>query len=173
MQQMMKWLERRFAYEPPAGEYPSLVERLRGTPARVADRIRYVRAGALTARDGDAWSAQENIGHLLDLEALWLTRAGELLAGAKDLAAADMSNAKTRAAGHNDRAIAAVVAEFAVARGNLVERLDAVTNADVERAALHPRLKRPMRLVDLVFFVAEHDDHHLAIVTRLLAVARR
>jgi hypothetical protein len=35
------------------------------------------------------------------------------------------------------------------------------------RTALHPRLKRPMRLVDLCFFVAEHDDHHLATVTRL------
>jgi predicted short-subunit dehydrogenase-like oxidoreductase (DUF2520 family) len=35
------------------------------------------------------------------------------------------------------------------------------------RTSLHPRLKRPMRLIDLCFFVAEHDDHHLAIATRL------
>lgn len=173
MQHMMKWIERRFAYQPPAGEYPVLVERLRGTPARVADRIRYARADALTARAGDAWSAQENIGHLLDLEPLWMTRAGELLAGAKELAAADMSNAKTGSAGHNERAMTAIVAEFSVAREHLVARLDGVTDADVERAALHPRLKRPMRLVDLAFFVAEHDDHHLAIMTRLLNATAR
>jgi hypothetical protein len=32
------------------------------------------------------------------------------------------------------------------------------------RTLLHPRLKMPMRLVDHLFFVAEHDDHHLAII---------
>jgi hypothetical protein len=31
------------------------------------------------------------------------------------------------------------------------------------RTLLRPRLKTPMRLVDHLFFVAEHDDHHLAI----------
>ena len=30
-----------------------------------------------------------------------------------------------------------------------------------------PRLGTPMRLVDLAFFVAEHDDHHLAQITFL------
>jgi uncharacterized damage-inducible protein DinB len=173
MQTMMKWLERRFGYEPPAGEYPMIVERLRGTAARVDQRVRFLPREVLTARTGDAWSAQENVGHLVDLEPLWLKRAQELLAGAKELSAADMSNARTRAARHNDRAIAAIVAEFAVARGNLVALLDAATDADVTRTALHPRLQRPMRLVDLCFFVAEHDDHHLALVTRCLEGTRR
>jgi uncharacterized damage-inducible protein DinB len=35
------------------------------------------------------------------------------------------------------------------------------------RSALHPRLGMPMRLVDLMLFVAEHDDHHLASITEL------
>lgn len=173
MQHMMKWLDRRFAYEPPAGEYPPILERLRGTPARIADTVRYLPRHVLTARAGDTWSAQENIGHLVDLEPLWLTRASELLAGAAELSAADMANTRTRGANHNDRAIAAIVAEFTVARGNLLLCLDAASDADVTRAALHPRLKRPMRLVDLAFFVAEHDDHHLAIVTRLLRATNR
>ena len=30
MPTMTKWLERRFGYEPPAGEFPMIVERLRG-----------------------------------------------------------------------------------------------------------------------------------------------
>jgi len=32
----------------------------------------------------------------------------------------------------------------------------------VVKTAWHPRLKVRMRLVDLAYFVAEHDDHHLA-----------
>jgi len=173
MQHMLKWLDRRFAYEPPAGEYPMIVERLRGVPARVEDRVRYLPAAVLISRPDAAWSIQEHIGHLLDLEPLWLTRTLELLGGAAELAPADMSNARTHAADHNRRAIAAIVAEFAVARGNLISRLDDATDADVVRAAMHPRLKRPMRLIDLCFFVAEHDDHHLAMVTRLARAALR
>jgi hypothetical protein len=37
----------------------------------------------------------------------------------------------------------------------------------IERAAKHPRLGKPMRLIDLVLFVAEHDEHHLARITQL------
>jgi hypothetical protein len=40
------------------------------------------------------------------------------------------------------------------------------------RSMLHPRLKTPMRLVDHLFFVAEHDDHHLAKIWELVKPAR-
>ena len=168
MQEMINWLDRRFNYEPPAGEFPMIVERLRGAPARVSARILYVRAASLTRRPNDRWSAQEHIGHLADLESLWMTRIEEFLGGAKELAAADMSNRRTHDADHNRRAIAAITAEFHVARGRLVARLDGVSNHDVVRSAIHPRLQRQMRLIDLCFFIAEHDDHHLTTVSDLL-----
>jgi uncharacterized damage-inducible protein DinB len=164
---MSKWLDRRFGYQPPPGEFPVILERLRGTPARVEEKALRLREALRTHKSGDGWSIQEHLGHLLDLESLWARRTDELLAAAKEMSAADMSNRATRDAGHNARAVAAITAEFRVARDRWIERLDAVTDADVERTSLHPRLKRPMRLVDLCFFVAEHDDHHLAIVTRL------
>ena len=144
-----------------------IVERLRGTPARVADRVAWTTRTPLARRDGDGWSIQEHVGHLLDLESLWSMRVQEFMAGATELSAADMSNRKTYEARHGERAVAAIAAEFSVARSRLVARLDGATDADVIRTALHPRLKRPMRLIDFCFFVAEHDDHHLALVTRL------
>jgi uncharacterized damage-inducible protein DinB len=164
---MTKWLERRFGYEPPAGEFPMIVERLRGTPVRVQEKAERIRDDRRLHKRGDDWSIQEHLGHLVDLEPLWARRTAEFLAGARELAAADMSNRATYEHGHNERAIAAIVAEFCVARGRWVNRLDAVTDADVVRTSIHPRLQRPMRLIDFCFFVAEHDDHHLAIVTRL------
>ena len=166
MQEMMKWLDRRFEYVPPTGEYAVIVERLRGTPSRAAERVRFVPGAALIRRSGDGWTAQEQIGHLLDLEALWALRVDEFLRGAKELSAADMTNRKTHEAGHNERSIQAIVAEFSVARTRLVTRLQAADDPAV--TSFHPRLKRPMRLIDFCFFIAEHDDHHLAIVSRLL-----
>jgi uncharacterized damage-inducible protein DinB len=167
----MKWLDRRFNYVPPAGEFPVIVERLRGTPWRMAERVRFAPAAILVRRDGDGWTVQEQFGHLLDIEALWAVRVGEFLASAKELTAADMSNRKTSEARHNERSIQAIVAEFTVARARLVAQLDAA--ADPEVTSFHPRLKRPMRLIDFCFFMAEHDDHHLAVVTRLLAGGNR
>jgi uncharacterized damage-inducible protein DinB len=146
-----------------------IVERLRGTPARIAERVRFVPPAILTRRSGDGWSAQEQFGHLLDLEALWSVRVDEFLRGVPELSAADLSNRKTHEAGHNQRSIHALVAEFTVARQNLVARLDSASDPGVE--SFHPRLQRPMRLIDFCFFMAEHDDHHLAIATRLLGGA--
>ena len=34
--------------------------------------------------------------------------------------------------------------------------------------AMHPRLEQPMTPTDLIFFVAEHDDHHLITITELI-----
>lgn len=167
MVEMMKWLERRFAYEPPGGEFPAILERLRGAPARVEEKAARIHERTRLQKPGDDWSIQEHLGHLVDLEGLWARRTEELIGGSGELSAADMSNRATRERDHNTRAIAAICAEFRVARGNWVARLDGCSDGDVSRTSIHPRLKRPFRLIDLCFFVAEHDDHHLAIVTRL------
>jgi uncharacterized damage-inducible protein DinB len=163
---MMKWLDRRFEYTPPVGEYAVIIERLRGAPWRMAERVRFVPGAMLTRRSGDGWSAQEQMGHLLDLETLWAIRVDEFLRGAGELSAADMTNRRTREAGHNDRSIHAIVAEFSVMRHRLVARLEGARDPEV--TSLHPRLKRSMRLIDFCFFIAEHDDHHMAVATRLL-----
>jgi uncharacterized damage-inducible protein DinB len=164
-----KWFERSFDLTLPAGRFPGIVERLRGTPARIDERLASVPAAVLTRRDADHWSIQENIGHLLDLEPLWLRRLEQLFAGETELAPTDLANRRTFDAGHNDRPLSELLREFRAARAKLVERFEAADDATVMRSALHPRLRSPMRTIDLAFFVAEHDDHHLATITGLLA----
>lgn len=163
----MKWFDRPFAFDLPAWMYPNVVERLRGTPPRAADLVRGVPATVLTARDGDRWSIQENIGHLLDLEPLWAGRVDDILAGKGRLREADLTNTKTHEAGHNRASLDDVLDRLRQVRARLVHRLNELDAASIERAATHPRLETPMRLLDLVFFVAEHDDHHLAEISRL------
>ena len=43
-----------------------------------------------------------------------------------------------------------------------MKRVEKIEPELFSRTMLHPRLKAPMRLVDHLYFVAEHDDHHLA-----------
>lgn len=65
-----------------------MIERVRGTPARLEDRVQAIAQRILTRRDGERWSIQENAGHLLDLELLFSQRLDEYLAGAAVLHAA-------------------------------------------------------------------------------------
>jgi uncharacterized damage-inducible protein DinB len=166
-----RWFERRFEFDSPNTLFPNIVERVRGTPARVEERVRGVATSTLTRRVNETWSIQENVGHLLDLEPLWLTRAGELAAGAATLSAADPENRKTHQANHNALPLASLLEAFRRERGRLVAALDRADATLLERTALHPRLQSPMRLIDLVLFVAEHDDHHLARIGELLKTA--
>ncbi len=63
---------------------------------------------------------------------------------------------------HNARPLEEILAEFRAARRALLRRVDDLDGSLLERTILHPRMKVPMRLVDHLYFVAEHDDHHLA-----------
>jgi uncharacterized damage-inducible protein DinB len=164
----LRWFDRRFAFDLPAGMFPFVVERLRGTPARIEDKVRGLIPAVLTRRDGDAWSIQEQIGHLLDLDELHAGRLDDFLAGAAMLRAADLTNRKTQEAGHNERPLADLLAAFRRERAAFVARLDARDLATLSRTALHPRLQQPMRVLDMAFFTAEHDDHHLARMTEMM-----
>ncbi len=125
----------------------------------------------LVRKTQEHWSAQEHAGHLLDMEPLWLSRVNDYLAAHHQLTAADLQNRKTHLANHNARPLAHLLAEFRTGRERL---LDAVTGADPTvfcRAIPHPRLGTSMRLTDHLYFVAEHDDHHLAHIWRLVGAA--
>lgn len=164
----LPWVEREFRFDLPLGLYACVVERVRGTPARLEDLVRGVAPEVVTRREGGRWSAQEHAGHLLDLEELGLARLDDFEAGRETLRAADMTNRRTHEAGHNAAPLAEVLGALRRERGRLVSRLEAYDAEFVARAAVHPRLARPMRVIDLAYFIAEHDDHHLATVSGLL-----
>jgi len=162
------WLNRDFVFDLPVEAFPNIVERLRGTPARLEDRLRTVPAALPTKRREEGWSIQENVGHLLDLEPLWAGRVDDLLALKDTLRPADLSNRKTNDADHNSVSLRDLLSSFRQARLKLVDRFDAFDEAAVALSALHPRLNKPMRMIDLALFTAEHDDHHLAGITELM-----
>jgi len=163
-----KWVERKFEFNLPAGVFPCVLERLRGTPARLEELVRALPPSVLTSRpEGGGWSVQEHAGHLLDLDELHEARLEDYARGLTVLRPADMSNRKTYEADHNAAPVEEILARFRTARARFVRRLEALSEEDLERTALHPRLQQPMRVIDMAFFTAEHDDHHLATINEL------
>ena len=158
------WFTRKFNLVQEPDIFPCILERLKGTPLRLEAKIAGFPANVLTMRRGEAWSIQEHAGHLYDLEPLWYGRIDDILAGMKIMREADLTNRKTHEANHNQVEIAQILVDFRKEREKFVKRLSGITIEDAQKSALHPRLMQPMKLIDLAFFVAEHDDHHLAMI---------
>lgn len=159
------WFDRQFPPIADNGLLPAILERLEGTPAR----LRAMLAGAeTTAAMPQGWSPAKEIGHLADLEPLWLRRVQDIVEGRADLTAADLSNRATHETDHDAWPLLQLVDRFEPARRALVLALRSTADADLERSARHPRLGTPMRIIDLAYFVAEHDDHHIARLRHLL-----
>jgi uncharacterized damage-inducible protein DinB len=169
MSQVPVWFERKFEFSFSVELHPNLVARLRGTPARLEEVLRGRSHEILIKKPQEKWSAQEHAGHLLDLEPLWLARVGDYVAGSTQLTVADLRNRKTDEAKHNAQPLETILAGFRSARAKLLKHVDEVDASLFTRSIPHPRLKTPMRLVDHLYFVAEHDDHHLARIWELVA----
>jgi hypothetical protein len=164
----IKWSARRFDFSFPVEIYPEVLERLRGTPARVAELLEGIPAERRVRRPGHGWSPQEHAGHLGDVdEELFLPRLDEYGAKVTTLRSADMTNRRTEEAQHNAKTVPELVRFVRRCREAVVHRLESLDPELLGRVAFHPRLKLPMRLVDLMFFHAEHDDYHLASIAAL------
>ena len=161
MIQQMAWTSRSFAHELPVELMAAILERLRGTPVRAAALLAEFTDAEVRRAEG-GWSALEHIGHLDDLHDLDVRRLDEFLARVPVLSAADMSNRATYTARHNESRTADLLERFGVRRLEFVGRLEELTAEEASISSEHPRLRRPFRLVDWLYFLAEHDDHHLA-----------
>lgn len=161
------WTSRVFAFDFPVERISVLISRLRGTEPRIRAATAGLAAAALAQRHGESWSIQEHVGHLYELDELWLRRLDELARGEQFLSAADMSNRATWDADYNARGFGEVLAMFVERRRELRTKLAALDAGGLGRIGLHPRLQTPMRAVDVAFFAAEHDDNHLTLLEAL------
>jgi uncharacterized damage-inducible protein DinB len=162
------WFSRKFDFSSEQNIFPAIIERLWGTPVRLEEKLRSV-PPAITAVSIDGnWSIRQNVGHLTDLETLWQVRVDDILSGKSSMRPADLQNTKTHQANHNDVPLEVLLKDFRQIRNQTLDRLANLSEEDVFKSALHPRLNTPMRIMDLFLFVAEHDDHHLARISELL-----
>jgi len=169
----LRWFDRTFDFTFPVELHPEILERLRGTPGRLAERMAGIAEAVQTRRPAQGWSIREHVGHIGDLDAgVFLSRVQAYRKRETTLPPADLTNAVTSDANHNARSMQEILAIARHARAVLVAELEELDEEVFARTAVHPRLGVPMRLVDTMFFVAEHDDHHLATITELARTAR-
>ena len=165
--QQTKWFERKFDFNSQQNIFSSIIERLAGTPARLDEKFKFIPQRILSERIDNTWTIKENVGHLTDLEPLWQGRLEDILNGETEMRPTDLQNRKTTEANHNAVSIEKLLKDFRQIRMQTIAMIENLNEEQIFKSALHPRLKTPMRTMDLFLFVAEHDDHHLARITEL------
>jgi uncharacterized damage-inducible protein DinB len=167
-----KWFDRKFSFDNQQNIFPSIIERLAGTPARLEEKMKSIPANILEIKPEGTWSIKENMGHLTDLEPLWQGRLEDFLNGQKELRPTDLANRRTDEANHNAKSLDELLKEFREVRMHTISLIEDLDEEVIFRTALHPRLKTPMRTMDSFLFVAEHDDHHLARITEIARMVK-
>jgi hypothetical protein len=167
--QPMPWFERTFTFGFQTSMLPYFLERLDGTIARVTQKVDGISEERLAFRAEDKWSVKENIGHLLEVDAISGKRIGEITEGQNVLSRADIQPTGN----YNEMPIRKIVAEFAAKRRANIRRFQALSEQQLGMTAQHPRLQVPMSPVDLAWFDAEHDDHHLVRINVILNLKAR
>ncbi|HRW97885.1 MAG TPA: DinB family protein [Cyclobacteriaceae bacterium] len=159
------WFEREFKFGNKPEMLPFFHERLTFTGLRIEHKVRGVSDEVLSKQPGGKWSVKQHIGHLAEVDEIAMKRIREMLEGAPTLSPAVFEPKKD----YNKMSVNQVVSIFNENRKKNLELYQNLSEADLKKESLHPRLKVMMNPVDLAMFDAEHDDHHLVKINEILA----
>lgn len=167
MIQQTPWFERKFNFDFPVGLFPVIFSRLEGSIFRMYNLLSNADE-EICSTTNSGWSVKQHVGHLFDLEELWWKRLEDFQQNKSILTAADLNNTKTQQADHNSQTLEYLLQIFTAERQKILETVYVFDEEMLGRTSIHPRLNQPMRLIDSLYFVAEHDDHHIAALSNLL-----
>ncbi len=160
------WFERQFTFGLPKEMLPFYLERLQGTIIRLEEKVKGFSEEILSTKLNAKWSVKQNIGHLAEVDQIANRRIDEIIKGVSPLSPAVFEPGGD----YNRQPISQVLAFFSNHRENNVAKYRSLMEQDLEKSSIHPRLKVPLTPVDLAWFDAEHDDHHLVTINELLLV---
>ncbi|MEQ1585487.1 MAG: DinB family protein [Cyclobacteriaceae bacterium] len=165
---ILPWFERDLSFGRPIEMLPFYLERLEGTMIRVQSKVHGIPDEILSFKPDNKWSVKEHIGHLAEVDEIALKRIDEMVAE-KEV----MSPAVFEPQNYNPWPIDKVVELFCTRRKSNLEKYSSLSPSSLFKSSLHPRLKLKMTPVDLAWFDAEHDDHHLVKMTEIIRTLNR
>ena len=157
-----KWVDRKFDFEFNFSIYPEFIQRLRVTPNILDSLIASIPQDLLKIKKNQEWSIQENVGHLITVDGIFNGRLDDYESGATSLRPADVFGSVTNKAKYNSNKIQNLLKNFREKRMVYVIRLEDTDSNLFNKSAWHPRLQKPIRLCDMLYFQVEHDDHHIS-----------
>src|SRR4051812_12901327 len=159
----LPWFERNLKFGLPAVMLPYYLERLDGTFVRMQEKVKGVPDVILSNRLDNKWSVKQNIGHLAEVDQIANKRMDEIVAGKEVL-----SPAVFEPQDYNPWSVEEVLEFFHKTRRENIKKYKSLSESDLRKSSVHPRLKVQMTPVDLAWFDAEHDDHHMVRMNEII-----
>src|SRR5260221_694255 len=159
----LPWFERNLRFGHPLEMLPFFLERLEGTIIRIEHKVTGLDDKILSEKLNGKWSVKENIGHLAEVDEVANKRIDEMIAGVEVL-----SPAVFEPKDYNPWPIEKVLEFFKKTRLDNLKKYKTLSEDQLKKSSLHPRLKVQMTPVDLAWFDAEHDDHHIVKINEII-----
>ena len=163
------WFERKFTFGYPIGMLPFFLERLEGTIVRLERKVSGVDESTLAEKFDGKWSVKQNIAHLAEVGEISIKRMDEIQNGISPMSPAVFEPRLD----YNAQPIKEVLEYFNRVRQKNLDRYKIISEEQMTKRSLHPRLNVQMSAVDLALFEAEHDDHHLVRINQILQTLNR
>lgn len=162
---MLAWFDRKFTFGLSPEMLPFYLERLSGTMARIEFKVKGVDDKILSEKFNTKWCLKQHIGHLAEVDEIGNRRIDEMTSGA-----AVLSPAVFEPKDYSTWPIGKVLDYFDKTRAGNIKKYNNLTDDQLLKDSEHPRLKVKMTPVDLAWFDAEHDDHHLVAIQNILSL---
>ena len=159
----LAWFDRKLTFGFPKEMLPFFIERLSGTVIRLQQKVKGIDEVILSEKPDNKWSVKQNIGHLAEVDEIANQRIDQILSGVPALAPAVFEPKD-----YSVWPIEKVLKLLEKSRSTNLKKYAGLEEVDLMKSSLHPRLKVPMTPVDLAWFDAEHDDHHLVKINEII-----
>jgi len=159
----LPWFERKLQFGLPPEMLPFYLERLRGTPVRLHEKINLLPDEILSTPCLGKWSVKQTIGHLAEVDQIANKRIDEMVAGVHLLSPAVFEPKE-----YNSWTVEQVLNFFRSTRSANLAKYASLGPDQLIKSSLHQRLNTLMTPVDLAWFDAEHDDHHLVKINEII-----
>jgi N-acetylglutamate synthase-like GNAT family acetyltransferase len=163
-----KWFDRKFDFNISFDEFPLILKNLEYSVLKFKEVTKNLSNTQLNVKLDNKWSIKEHIGHLGVLELLWQQRFIELKNKASEMSIADLNNTETKKANFNQYKVQDIIKKFEYERNITIALLRNISQGNFKNSLLHPRLNQRMRIVDLMHFVFEHDEHHYNAIINII-----
>ncbi len=157
------WFDRNMEFGYPVEMLPYFLERLGGTFIRLQAKVKGVPDKILTEQHQGKWSVKQIIGHLAEVDQVANKRLDEITSGV-----ATLSPAVFEPRDYNPMPMERMLAYFNTHRTANLAKYRTLSDEQLLKSSIHPRLKVPMTPVDLAWFDAEHDDHHMVKINEII-----
>ncbi len=135
-------------------------------PARLAALVTQLSDTQLHFRpDAKEWSVLENIGHLIEIDPLYVDRIDRILSEECPVFAPFDPDAGVRAADYQHQSLTELLATYSARRQSTIDGLSTIEPDELTRVGIHAKFGE-ISVARLVELLAGHDEVHYTQITK-------